>query len=222
VSGRVAGLVQAFMPGEEGGPAIAGVLSGRVQPSGKLPVQIPKRPGGQPGTYLQPPLGAENTGISTVDPTPLFPFGHGASYTTFQVDELRISDAEVPTDGEFTVSVRVRNTGSRAGEEVVQLYLHDVLAQVVRPVKQLAGFTRVRLEPGAAVHAQFRLHTDRTAFTGRDLQLVVEPGDLEVLVGTSAADLPCRDRVRLIGPLRVVGHDRRLVTPVDLSPAPSA
>lgn len=220
VSGRAAGLVQAFMPGEEGGSAIAGVLSGRVQPSGKLPVQIPKHPGGQPGTYLQPPLGAENAGISTVDPTPLFPFGYGASYTTFQVDDLRISDTEVPTDGEFTVSVRVRNTGSRAGAEVVQLYLHDVVAQVTRPVRQLAGFARVRLDPGAAARVQFRMHADRTAFTGRKLQRVVEPGDVEILVGTSSADLPNRGKVRLTGPLRVVGHDRRLVTPVDLGPHP--
>jgi beta-glucosidase len=220
VHGRAAGLVQAFMPGEEGGPAIAGVLSGRVQPTGKLPVQIPRRAGGQPGTYLQPPLGAENAGISTVDPTPLFPFGHGTSYTTFQVDDLRISDTEVPTDGEFTVSARVRNTGSRAGEEVVQLYLRDVVAQVTRPVRQLAGFTRVVLNPGAAVQVQFRVHADRTAFTGRELQRVVEPGDIEVLVGTSAADLPSRGTVRLTGPSRVVGHDRQLVTPVNLGPVP--
>ena len=107
-------------------------------------------PGGQPGTYLQPPLGANSHGISNLDPTPLFPFGYGTSYTTFEIDDLRISDAEVPTDGEFTVSVRVRNTGGRAGEEVVQLYLHDVVAQVTRPVRQLAGFARVRLEPGAS------------------------------------------------------------------------
>jgi beta-glucosidase len=220
VHGRAAGLVQAFMPGEEGGRAIAGVLSGRVQPTGKLPVQIPRRAGGQPGTYLQPPLGAENAGISTVDPTPLFPFGHGTSYTTFQVDDLRISDTEVPTDGEFTVSARVRNTGSRAGEEVVQLYLRDVVAQVTRPVRQLAGFTRVVLNPGAAVQVQFRVHADRTAFTGRELQRVVEPGDIEVLVGTSAADLPSRGTVRLTGPSRVVGHDRQLVTPVNLGPVP--
>ena len=74
-------------------------------------MQIPRTPGGQPGTYLQPPLGADSQGISNLDPTPLFPFGHGTSYTTFEVDDLRISDTEVPTDGEFTVSVRVRNTG---------------------------------------------------------------------------------------------------------------
>jgi beta-glucosidase len=222
VHGRAAGLVQAFMPGEEGGAAIAGVLSGRIQPGGKLPVQIPRTPGGQPSTYLQPPLGVEHNGISTLDATPLFPFGHGASYTSFEVDDLRISDAEVPTDGEFTVSVRVRNTGSRAGDEVVQLYLRDVVAQVTRPVRQLTGFSRVAVEPGAAVRVQFRVHADRTAFTGREMQRIVEPGDVEVLVGTSAADLPCRGTVRLTGPLRVVGHDRRLVTPVDLSRAPGA
>jgi hypothetical protein len=219
VQGRAAGLVQAFMPGEEGGPAIAGVLSGRVQPGGKLPVQIPRRPGGQPGTYLQPPLGSpESVGISTLDATPLYPFGYGGSYTTFVVDGLRISDAEVPTDGEFTVSVRVRNTGPREGSEVVQLYLHDVVAQVARPVRQLAGFARVGLAPGEGVDVTFRVHADRTAYPDRRLERVVEPGDIEVMVGTSAADLPCRGRVRLTGPLRVVGHDRRLTTPVERSP----
>ncbi|HLU74905.1 MAG TPA: glycoside hydrolase family 3 N-terminal domain-containing protein [Nonomuraea sp.] len=215
---RAAGLVQAFMPGQEGGAAIAGVLSGRVQPGGKLPVQIPRTPGGQPHTYLQPPLGADSDGISNVDPTPLFPFGYGTSYTSFELGEFRISDTEVPTDGEFTVSVRVRNTGSRAGDEVVQLYLHDVLAQVTRPVRQLTGFARVRLEPGEAADVVFHVHADRTAFTGRDLKRIVEPGDIEVFAGTSARDLPCSGTVRLTGPLREAGHDRRLHTPVDVRP----
>jgi beta-glucosidase-like glycosyl hydrolase len=220
VHGRAAGLVQAFMPGEEGGPAIAGVLSGRIQPSGKLPVQIPKRPGGQPRTYLQPPLGGpESAGISTLDATPLYPFGYGGSYTTFELDALRISDAEVPTDGAFTVSVRVRNTGPREGDEVVQLYLHDVVAQVARPVKQLAGFARVGLTPGEGVDVRFRVHADRTAYPNREFVRIVEPGDIEVMVGTSAADLPCRGRVRLTGPVRVVGHDRKLITLVELGPA---
>jgi beta-xylosidase len=222
VHGRAAALVQAFMPGEEGGPAIAGVLGGRIQPSGRLPVQIPRTPGGQPGTYLQPPLGVGDDGISTLDPTPLFPFGHGTAYTTFAVDELRISATEVPTDGEFTVAVRVRNTGARAGSEVVQLYLHDVLAPVTRPVRQLTGFGRVHLEAGASAQVEFRVHADRTAFTDRELRRVVEPGDVEVLVGTSAADLPCRGTVRLTGPVRVVGHDRRLVTPAAHSTVPGA
>ncbi|HEY0813562.1 MAG TPA: glycoside hydrolase family 3 N-terminal domain-containing protein [Pseudonocardia sp.] len=217
VHGSAAALVQAFMPGEEGAAAIAGVLSGRLQPVGRLPVQIPRHPGGQPSTYLQPPLGsAESAGISSLDPTPLFPFGHGRSYTTFAVDDLRISAAEVPTDGEFTASVRVRNTGSRHGEEVVQLYLHDLLASVVRPVLQLVGFARVPLAPGAEADVCFRVHADRTAFTGRRFERLVEPGDLEVLLGTSANDFPCRGTVTLIGPVRVVGANRTLVTPVEV------
>ena len=217
IADRAAGLVQAFMPGEEGGAAIAGVLSGRVNPGAKLPVQIPKHAGGQPGTYLQPSLGAENTGVSNLDPTPLFAFGHGRSYTSFEVDDLRISAAEVPTDGEFTVTVRVRNTGTRGGDEVVQLYLKDLIAQVTRPVKQLTGFARVALSAGEAKDVTFTVHADRTAFTGRDLSRVVEPGELDVLVGTSASDLPCVGRVRLTGELRVVGdRDRRLITPVEV------
>ncbi len=221
VHGRAAGLIQAFMPGEEGGPAIAGVLSGRIEPGGRLPVQIPRSAGGQPGTYLQPPLGVEHGGTTNLDPTPLFPFGHGHSYTSFVVDDLQLSASEIPTDGEFAVSVRVRNTGSRPGEEVVQLYLHDVVASVARPVKQLTGFARVGLEPGESRQVSFSVHADRTAFTGHDLQRIVEPGELDVLVGTSATDLPSQGRVRLTGAVRVVGHDRRLVTPVKFCPVES-
>ena len=219
VQGRAAGLIQAFMPGEEGGPVIAGVLSGRIQPSGKLPVQIPRRPGGQPRTYLQPPLGGpESAGISTLDATPSIRSATAAPTRPSRWMLSRISDAEVPTDGAFTVSVRVRNTGPREGDEVVQLYLHDALAQVARPVKQLAGFARVGLAPGEGVDVTFQVHADRTAYPNRELERVVEPGDIEVMVGTSAADLPCHGRVRLTGPLRKVGHDRQLITPVELSP----
>ena len=218
VAPRAAGLVQAFMPGEEGGRAIAGVLSGRIQPSGRLPVQVPRHPGGQPGTYLQPPLGVQHSGTSNLDPTPLFPFGYGRSYTTFAVDDLRLSDAGVATDEAFTVSVAVTNTGVREGTEVVQLYLSDPVASVTRPVRQLVGFTRVRLAAGQAVDVSFSVHTDRTAFTGADLRRIVEPGDLDVLVGTSAVDLPVRARVRLTGPVRMVGPHRHLTTPVEITP----
>ncbi|MFC0622776.1 glycoside hydrolase family 3 N-terminal domain-containing protein [Kribbella deserti] len=216
---RAAGLVQAFIPGQEGGTAIAGVLSGRVVPGGKLPVQIPRHVGGQPGTYLQPPLGSvESAGISGLDAVPLFPFGFGASYTSFEVENLRMSAGEIPTDGEFTATVRVRNTGARAGDEVVQLYLHDVVAQVARPLKLLIGFARVSLEPGAGVDVTFQVHADRTAYTAADLRRIVEPGDIEVLAGTSSMDLPCRSTVRIVGDVRLVGHDRTMVTPVDLTP----
>jgi beta-xylosidase len=219
IADRVAGLVQAFIPGQEGAAAIAGVLSGRIVPSGKLPVQIPRHVGGQPGTYLQPALGSvESAGISGLEAAPLFPFGYGASYTRFEVVDLRLSATEIGNDGEFTATVRVRNTGDRAGDEVVQLYLHDVVARVARPLKLLTGFARVSLEPGAAVDVTFRVHADRTAYTGPDLRRIVEPGDLEVMLGTSSQDLPCRAFVRITGDVRVVGHERMLTTPVDRTP----
>ncbi|GGL42286.1 glycoside hydrolase family 3 C-terminal domain-containing protein [Phycicoccus endophyticus] len=220
---RVAGLVQAFMPGEEGGPAVAGVLSGRVQPSGHLPVQVPWGPGGQPRTYLQPPLGsAESSGISSLETRAAFPFGHGRSYTTFAVEDLRLSAAQVPSDGEVEVTCRVTNTGGRAGEEVLQLYVRDVVASVVRPVRQLLGFTRVPLEAGESSEVTFGLHTDRLAVVGRDLSRVVEPGLFEVFVGSSAEDLPCRAALEVTGTPRVVGHERRLTTPAACTPGRSA
>lgn len=215
IADRVAGLVQAFIPGQEGAGAMAGVLSGRIVPSGKLPVQIPRHVGGQPGTYLQPALGSvESAGISGLEVRPLFPFGYGASYTSFAVDDLRLSATEIGNDGEFTATVRVRNTGERAGDEVVQLYLRDVVARVARPLKLLTGFSRVSLEPGAAADVTFRVHADRTAYTGPDLRRIVEPGDFEVMLGTSSLDLPCRATVRITGDVRVVGHQRVLTTPV--------
>ncbi|MGW6280164.1 glycoside hydrolase family 3 N-terminal domain-containing protein [Kribbella sp. NPDC055071] len=217
IADRVAGLVQAFIPGQEGAAAIAGVLSGRIVPSGKLPVQIPRHGGGQPGTYLQPALGSvESAGISGLEVRPLFPFGYGASYTSFVVDDLRLSAEAIGNDGEFTATVRVRNTGERAGDEVVQLYLRDVVARVARPLKLLTGFARVSLEPGAAVEVTFRVHADRTAYTGPDLRRIVEPGDFEVMVGTSSLDLPCRAVIRVTGDVRVVGHRRVLTTPVTI------
>jgi Fibronectin type III-like domain len=115
--------------------------------------------------------------------------------------------------------VRVTNTGTRAGTEVVQLYLRDVVAEVTRPVRQLIGFARVDLDPASSCDVSFRVHADRTAFTGLDLTRIVEPGDIDVLVGTSAADvdLPCRGTVRLTGPARVAGAGRVLDTPVSRS-----
>jgi len=220
VASRAAALVQAFMPGEEGGAAVAGVLSGRVQPSGRLPVQIPRNPGGQPFTYLQPPLG-EPSEISSVDTTPLFPFGYGRSYTPLELSGFAVEEKEVPTDGELRIAIVVHNSGDRTGSEVVQLYLGDPVAQVVRPVHWLAGFARVELAPGDRARVEFRVHADRTALVGRDLTRVVEPGEITIAVGTSSTDLPFRASVRLTGEVREVGHDRRLDTPVTVTPVPS-
>jgi beta-xylosidase len=214
VAGELAGLVQAYFPGEEGGGAIAGVLSGRLVPSGRLPVEMPASPGGQPSSYLRPRLAARHPG-SSVDPTPLFAFGHGLSYTSFAYSDLVIDQPEIGTDGTAVISCTVRNTGARAGVEVVQLYLSDPVAQVVRPARWLAGFARVPLEPGEARRVTFRLHADRTAFTGLDLTRVVEPGEIGVAVGGASDQLPLRGSFTLYGPVRAVGPGRVLDTPAE-------
>ncbi|MFJ1807799.1 MULTISPECIES: glycoside hydrolase family 3 N-terminal domain-containing protein [unclassified Streptomyces] len=211
---RAAAVVQAFFPGEEGGPALAGVLSGRINPSGKLPVQVPRTAGGQPGTYLHAPLGGNTQGVTNLDPTPAYPFGHGLSYTSFAYDGFALSAEEIPTDGEVEISCLVRNTGDLPGSEVVQLYTADPIAQLPRPVTQLTGFARVLLAPGEQRTVTFRLHADRLAYTGPDLHRIVEPGEITVMLGTSSTGIRFSGGVHLTGPTRRVGHARVLSTPV--------
>lgn len=227
---RAAAVVQAFFPGEEGAAAVSGVLTGRVDPVGRLPVSVPRHRGGQPATYLHPTLGGR-TDVSSTDPTPLYPFGHGLTWTSFAYEDLEITSAggsataaaapaggadaaTVPTDGVVGIVATVRNTGERAGTEVVQLYLHDPLAPVVRPLRWLAGWARVPLDPGRSARVTFTVHADRTSFTGVDMQRIVEPGGIEVAVGSSSADLPLHGAFDLDGPVRVLGRDRVLTVPV--------
>ncbi len=159
------------------------------------------------------------TSTSTVSgiASPLFGFGHGLSYTAFEYGDLVLGADRVDTDGEVTIACTVRNTGEVAGSEVVQLYLHDIHAQVTRPLRQLADYARVPLEPGRTARVTFRLHADRTAFTGIDLRRIVEPGDVDVYIGASVNDLSLQARFRLTGPTRVVGHDRVLTTPTEIA-----
>ncbi|MCX4985478.1 glycoside hydrolase family 3 N-terminal domain-containing protein [Streptomyces sp. NBC_00572] len=215
---RASAVVQAFFPGEEGGTALARIISGAAEPSGRLPVSLPRQAGGQPGTYLHSRLGGR-TDWSSVDPTPLFPFGHGLSWTSFTCSELSV-DPVAATDGAVFVSVTVRNVGEVAGTEVVQLYLSDPEASVVRPERWLAGFGRVELEPGAAARITFSVHADRTSFTGIDLRRRVEPGEIGVAVGRSSGDLPLRGSFTLRGPVRHPGTDRVLSVPVEIVPVP--
>ncbi|MBQ1033321.1 glycoside hydrolase family 3 C-terminal domain-containing protein [Micromonospora sp. C97] len=180
---RCAAVVQAFFPGEEGAGAIAGVLSGRVNPSGKLPITMPGPAGAQPYSYLHPTLGQGNE-VTSLPAIPVAPFGHGLSYTTFAHTDLTVSGT-VPTDGAIGVSVRVTNTGAVAGDDVVQLYGRDVVASVTRPLAQLLGYQRVHLEPGQSVTVELTVPTTRLAFSDRTYTRVVEPGEVELWVGTS-------------------------------------
>jgi beta-glucosidase len=201
---RCEAVVQAFFPGEEGAAAIAGVISGRVNPSGRLPVSLPRSVGSQPYSYLHPALGGRSS-VSNLDPEPARPFGFGMSYTTFARSDLRVSSPTVPTDGRIEVDVRVANTGARAGADVVQLYGRDPVASITRPVAQLLGFARVQLEPGAAVAVRFAVPTTRIAFSGRDLVRAVEPGTIELWVGGSCAESDVTASVELVGRRHEIG-----------------
>jgi beta-xylosidase len=214
--GRLGAVVQAFFPGEEGGPAVAGALSGRLNPSGRLPVSVPHVPGGQPWTYLQPPLGLADE-VSSLDPTPLYAFGHGRSYTTFAWEAAEPVDRAIDTDGSYDLTVTVTNTGDRAGAEVVQLYLHDPVASVTRPDVRLIGYRRLELGAGEATRVTFRFHADLSAFTDRSGRRVVEPGTLELRLSASSTDVRHTARLNLTGPVRVLGTDRRLLCETEVS-----
>ncbi|MFJ5223642.1 beta-glucosidase [Streptomyces sp. NPDC088400] len=218
LSGAAGAIVQSFFPGQEGAPAVAGVLSGRINPSGRLPVSVPRLPGAQPSTYLAAPL-AQVSEVSSIDPTPAFAFGHGLTYTSFAWSGPEPGELlEAGTDGSVQLSFTVHNTGDRTGTEVVQLYLHDPVASVVQPVQRLIGYLRVPLGPDERAEVGVRVPADLASFTGRDGHRRVEPGDLELRLGASSADVRLTARVRLTGPVRRVDHTRELHAAFTLTP----
>ncbi|MEV4798428.1 glycoside hydrolase family 3 N-terminal domain-containing protein [Nonomuraea sp. NPDC049421] len=210
-----------FFPGQRGGQALAEVLTGAVNPTGRLPVSVPRDAGGLPATYLAPPLG-RRTQVSSVDPTPAYPFGHGLGYTTYEWSEARVAGGvtDWPVDGEVQVEVTVRNSGDRAGAEVVQLYLHDPVAQTTRPVVRLIGYARVPLEAGESARVSFTVPADVTSFTGTHGRRIVEPGDVELRLGRSCAETVATLPLRLTGDVRDIGHGRRLQAPAQIDRNP--
>ena len=187
----VGAVVMAWYPGEQGGHGVADVLFGAVNPSGRLPITFPIEEGQLPLVYNHKPTGR---GDDYVDLTghPLFPFGAGLSYTTFEYDSLRISPDTIGAGATTTISFVVRNTGSRAGHEVAQLYIRDVLASVSRPVQELRGFERTFLEPGASRRVSIPLRASSLAFRDERGQRIVEPGAIRIMVGSSSRDIRLR------------------------------
>ncbi|MGX5715182.1 glycoside hydrolase family 3 N-terminal domain-containing protein [Arthrobacter sp. MAHUQ-56] len=217
---RAGAMVQGFFPGEEGAEALWDVLTGTVNPSGKLPVSVPRTSGGQPGTYLHSRL-AGRTEVSALDPSPLFGFGHGLSYTAFGFSGHASDASTMSTSGTVTVGCTVTNTGALDGAEVVQLYLEDPVGEVVRPVRELIGYARVELAAGSAARVEFTVHADRTSFTGVDLKRVVTPGLVKLHVATSSTADVHTHEVILHGERRVVGFEREMLTPVAVTPRPA-
>jgi beta-glucosidase len=204
-AGHCAAILLAWVPGDAGPEAIVDVLTGVVNPSGKLPISIPRHVGQVPVSYRHHPTGGRSNpkGPYVDGPTtPLWPFGFGRSYTTFELSNLRLDRDEASTEGgDVVVTVDVANTGAHSGDEVVQLYVRDVEATVARPVLELRGFRRVGLEPGEARSVSFALSVEQLAYTGADYRRVIEPGTIKVFAGSSSADLPMTATLTLVGPV---------------------
>ncbi len=185
---QVPAILQVWYPGEEGGKAVADVLFGDYNPGGKLPITFPRHVGQMPLYYNPKPTGR---GWDYVDMSgqPLFPFGHGLSYTQFEYRELKIEPEIITQQEEIIIQARIRNSGELAGDEVVQLYIYDPVASVARPLKELKGFKRISLNPGEEKTVNFILKLTDLAFLDSKLRLVLEPGEVVVMVGSSSSDI---------------------------------
>jgi len=193
---QVDAVLDAWYPGQEGGHAVADALFGRVNPAGRLPLTFPMHEGQVPLYYAHKPTGR---GDDYLDLTghPLFPFGHGLSYTTFAYRDLRVEQPPASDSVALRVSAEVANTGARTGDEVVQLYLRDVTASVARPMQELMGFARVTLAPGASQRVSFDVRRSQMRFLDASMREVWEPGTWRVMVGASSRDIRLRAEVQV-------------------------
>jgi beta-glucosidase len=194
---RAPAILEGWYLGQEGGTAVAEVLFGDVNPSGKLPVSLPRGVGQVPLFYNHKPTALR--GYLFASNKPLFAFGHGLSFTTFAYSAPTVAPARIAADGHATVSVEVTNTGGRAGDEVVQLYIRAEVSRVTRPVMELKGFRRITLPAGERRTVTFEVGPEQLAYHGPDLKRVVEPGRFQVMVGGSS------EAVKSVG-LDVTGH----------------
>lgn len=206
---RLAAVVCGFFPGQQGANAIADVLSGRANPSGRLPVNFPGAGASQPTTYLAPKLGHRSE-VSTVDPTPLFPFGFGLAYRAATWVAVQPESTEWRTDGTWTVAVTLRGDTDIATSEVVQVYLHDPVAEVVRPEQYLVAAPRIDLAPGEERTVRITLHADAASYTGIDMRRRIDPGIVQLRIGTSSAHVHAAFNLTMTGAIRYVGRGRVL------------
>jgi beta-glucosidase len=216
---KLVAILEAWLPGEEGGNAVADILFGDVNPGGKLPITFPRSAGQLPLVYNAKPSGRRSHwyGDYTDEKViPLFPFGHGLSYTSFKYSDLQIDPVEVSAGGEVLISVRVANTGKVAGDEVTQLYTHQTYASIPRPIKELKGYQRLTLEAGEVQRVTFHLPANMLAFYGHDLKLRLEPGDVEVLVGSSSEDIRLSGAITITGEAAMHVEKRVFVCPVEV------
>lgn len=191
---KIPAVLEAWYPGQEGGHAIAQTIFGDYNPGGKLPITFPKTVGQVPFTYNMLPT-KPNGKYLAFGNQPEFPFGHGLSYSTFELSDFKISKSQIKATDSVNVSVQVTNTGKSAGDEVIQLYIHDEYASVSRPTKELKGFKRISLNPGETQTVKIPLKPEHLQMWNIDMKRVVEPGDFKIMVGTSSEDIKFTGRI---------------------------
>jgi beta-glucosidase len=217
-------VLEAWVPGEEGGRAVASALFGDINPGGKIPVSIPRSVGQVPVFYNYKPSGMHSNiygDYVSESVTPLFAFGHGLSYTEFKYSDLIMNRKQVSINESVDISLKITNTGKAAGDEAVQLYIRDKYASMPRPVKELRGFVRVSLAAGESKRVTFHLPANMMAYYDQDLRLILEPGKIEIMVGSSSVDIHLKSEFEIIGDGIQAVKERVFVCPVDVSQAAS-
>jgi len=216
---RVRAVLEAWQPGATGGRAIADILFGVAVPGGKLPITIPRSAGQCPifygrkpgGAYLDGPRGHNYTNEQG---SPAYPFGHGLSYTTFRYHDLKIEPLELKADETVRISLSISNEGNCPGDEVVQLYVRQRSTSVTRPVQELAGFCRLFLAPRQRRRITFEMSVAQLAFLNSQDRLVIEPGEISVLLGSSSADIRETGSFQVIGPVAELPYRRHFTSSV--------
>jgi beta-glucosidase len=200
IAEHVPAIVEAWEPGERGGEAVADVLFGKYNPTGRLAISVPRHSGQLPVYYNYKPSKADRIDHGYVDmpATPLYPFGYGLSYTKFDYSNLRIDPPEIHPGGEANVTLDIKNVGDRAGTETAQLYIHETYAPVSTPIKQLRGFERVALKPGETKTVSFHLTPEDLQLLDIDMRWRVVPGDFEIMAGKSSAEIPLQEILKVI------------------------
>jgi len=194
---EVSAIIEAWYPGEVGGSAVADILFGDYNPGGKLPITFPKSVAQLPLYYNHKPTGRGDDYLD-MSGKPLFPFGHGLSYTRFEYSDLEIIPNKISVNGKAKVKFRVKNTGDRSGEEVVQLYIRDLVASVTRTVMELKGFKRINVKSGGTKEVVLELTSEHLSLLNEKLEQVIEPGDFKIMIGSSSKDLRLRGFLKVV------------------------
>jgi beta-glucosidase len=208
---NIPAVVEAWLPGEEGAEAVANVLFGDVNPGGKLPITIPRHVGQVPIYYNHKPSGGKSHWkVTYVDLSnkPLWPFGYGLSYTQFELSDLQVDTREVTPGEAVQISLTVANVGERDGDEVVQLYVRDKVASVTRPLKELKGFKRVSVAAGSCQTVAFTLFVNQLGFYNQKMDYVVEPGTIELMIGTSSEDIHLKTEIEIVGAVTEISEQK--------------